>query len=186
MKISNIILGTVAAFLLIAGFAIQEASSNPYREYKDYTYDDAVCLAQNIYFEARNQSKLGQIAVSLVVLERVRQDTYPNDICGVVKQGSLSTGDIYGYYRDEETNELIRYPSCQFSWYCDGLPDDMANEEKRIEAMRVAWYVLHNPDMWNMLEGADHYHAINVTPSWAGTAVRHRITQIDDHIFWRR
>jgi len=48
------------------------------------------CLAKNIYFEARNQSTAGQIAVSHVVLNRVKSNRYPNTICGVVEQGLTS------------------------------------------------------------------------------------------------
>ena len=44
------------------------------------------CLAENIYFEARNQSIPGQIAVALVVLNRVEHPNFPNTVCGVVKQ----------------------------------------------------------------------------------------------------
>ena len=43
------------------------------------------CLAKNIYFEARNQSTAGQIAVSHVVMNRVKSSRYPNTICEVVR-----------------------------------------------------------------------------------------------------
>ena len=48
------------------------------------------CLALNVYFEARNQPVNGQIAVSSVVLNRVKSNKYPNDICSVVKQGYVT------------------------------------------------------------------------------------------------
>ena len=44
------------------------------------------CLANAIYFEARGESLRGQAAVAQVVLNRVRNPTYPNTICGVVYQ----------------------------------------------------------------------------------------------------
>lgn len=177
----NFLLSVLATACIAGGLFIKSSSAEPLRLVDTASYDEAYCLAQNIYFEARNQSRLGQIAVSLVVLERVKQDFYPDTICGVVQQGSLRTGRIYGY---NEAGE--RVPVCQFSWYCDGRSDEMANEEHIINAFRVAWYVLHNPQIWGLLDGADHYHADYVNPAWAGTAVAHRITQIDDHIFWRR
>ena len=42
------------------------------------------CLALNIYHEARGESIEGQIAVSQVVMERVKSPKYPNTICEVV------------------------------------------------------------------------------------------------------
>ena len=65
------------------------------------------CLARAVYFEARSESELGQLAVAKVILNRVKDPNYPNTICGVVYQGSN------------------RRNSCQFSFACDGLPDDV-------------------------------------------------------------
>ena len=46
-----------------------------------------VCLALNVYHEAKNQSLAGQIAVAEVVMNRVDDPRYPNNVCDVVKQG---------------------------------------------------------------------------------------------------
>ena len=43
-----------------------------------------VCLALNVYFEARNQPLTGQIAVTQVVMNRVESEYYPDDVCEVV------------------------------------------------------------------------------------------------------
>jgi len=51
-------------------------------------YDKAEkCLAQAIYFEARNEPARGQQAVAQVVLNRVFSPYYPKDVCSVVYQG---------------------------------------------------------------------------------------------------
>ena len=47
-------------------------------------------LALNVYHEAKNQSLIGQIAVAQVVMNRVRDERYPNTVCEVVKQLDLS------------------------------------------------------------------------------------------------
>ena len=52
------------------------------------------CLAENVYFEARDQSQLGQYAVTHVVLNRVRSDKFPDDICSVIKQGKKQNGNM--------------------------------------------------------------------------------------------
>lgn len=41
-----------------------------------------------MYHEARSQGLAGQLAVSLVVLNRVKDKRYPNTICEVVHQGA--------------------------------------------------------------------------------------------------
>ena len=46
-----------------------------------------VCLALNTYHEAKNQSRTGQVAVAEVVMNRVKDKRYPNNVCDVVKQG---------------------------------------------------------------------------------------------------
>ena len=59
------------------------------KDYNEHLQDvgQAKCLADNMYFEARNQGTAGIIAVSNVVLNRVASDMYPNTVCGVVRQG---------------------------------------------------------------------------------------------------
>ena len=52
-----------------------------------YLDKQATCLAKNMYYEARSQGLAGQLAVSLVVLNRVKDKRYPNTICEVVHQG---------------------------------------------------------------------------------------------------
>ena len=48
---------------------------------------DAQCLALNMYHEARNQGSAGLLAVSSVVLNRVKDKRFPNTICEVIEQG---------------------------------------------------------------------------------------------------
>ena len=47
----------------------------------------ATCLAENVYFEARNQGTAGWSAVISVTLNRVKDKRFPNTVCEVVKQG---------------------------------------------------------------------------------------------------
>ena len=66
------------------------------------------CLALNLYFEARDQDKEGQIAVGLVTINRVLSKHYPNSICDVVWQQNKN-----------KKGNLI----AQFSWTLDGMHD---------------------------------------------------------------
>ena len=51
--------------------------------------EEAHCLALNVYYETRSDNLAGMYAVSDVVLNRVRDDRYPNTICEVVYQGPV-------------------------------------------------------------------------------------------------
>ncbi len=67
-------------------------------------------LAKAIYFEARNQSIEGQIAVAKVILNRVDDPRWPKTVQAVVRQGEEKPF------------------ACQFSFMCNGLKEVIANQ----------------------------------------------------------
>ena len=142
--------------------------NTPYNLNNDYH-----CLASNIYWESRNQSLGGKIAVGQVVLNRVDNEEYPSTICSVVKQTK--------YYPSGK----IDLHDCQFSWYCDGKSDVPLDREKDVyeESFRLAVKLLENRPM-DFTEGALHYHSDKVYPYWADSL--ERTTRIDNHIFYKR
>ena len=96
------------------------------------------CLAKIMYYVARNQGTAGKLAVTNVVLNRLKDKRFPNTICGVVKQGP--TRESWKTKKDKNLpdEERIYYPirhKCQFSWYCDGDSDETKNQEKYQEAL---------------------------------------------------
>ena len=130
------------------------------------------CLALNVYHESKNQSLIGQIAVAQVTMNRVRDERYPDNVCDVVKQGLTYKWNPSIPIRNK----------CQFSWYCDGKSDKPRDEHAWDKAMLVAHGVYYG-NLDDFVEGATHYHAHYVLPSWASTKTY--ITRIDDHIFYR-
>lgn len=123
------------------------------------------CLAEALYFEARGESLIGQIAVAEVILNRVDSPSYPDSVCGVVRQGENSGR------------------SCQFSYRCDGRPDEPRSREAFERVGKVAWVMLTGKP--RILTGkATHYHATHVSPSWSRRLVR--TARIGDHVFYRR
>ena len=50
------------------------------------------CLAEAMYFEARNQGWKGMLAVGVVIQNRVKDPRYPSHICSVVRQGKYWQG----------------------------------------------------------------------------------------------
>ena len=122
------------------------------------------CLARAVYFEARSESELGQLAVAKVILNRVKDPDYPNSICGVVYQGSGSRN------------------SCQFSFACDGLPDDVKSASSWSNAKHVAQKALAGDAKLAAMGSATNYHADYVKPKWAKSMKR--LIKIGRHIFY--
>jgi spore germination cell wall hydrolase CwlJ-like protein len=122
------------------------------------------CLAEAIYYEARGEPLEGQIAVAEVVLNRVDDRRYPNSVCGVTKQGAE------------------RGRGCQFSYACDGRPEQMTSAGPRLQAQKLAGIMLAGHDRV-VTDGATHFHARYVRPGWASRLTR--TAQIGQHIFYR-
>jgi spore germination cell wall hydrolase CwlJ-like protein len=122
------------------------------------------CLARAIYFEARSESELGQLAVAKVILNRTRDPNYPKTICGVVYQGSDTRN------------------SCQFSFACDGLPDDVRNPGAWAHSKAIAQRALAGDRAVQVLGAATNYHADYVRPAWSRSMKR--LIKIGRHIFY--
>lgn len=116
------------------------------------------CLARNIYFEARGESERGQVAVAQVTMNRVESSRWPNNVCDVV------------------------YQRRQFSWthtVRDHTPRDAEAWER---AQQIAEQVLED-QVEDPTNGATHYHARYVNPSWARQL--RRTADIGVHLFYK-
>ena len=121
--------------------------------------EDLICLAQNVYFESRGESRIGQSAVAWVTLNRVVDKQFPDSICKVVWQDS------------------------QFSWTNDGKSDIPRDADAWDTANKIAEEVLSDyGNVQDPTEGSTYFHANYAKPIW-----RHafeRIVLIDKHIFY--
>ena len=146
-------------------------------------------MTLNIYRESHNQSIAGQIAVARVVLNRVQDRRYPAKVCDVIYEGPVKESWKTKQDPDLSENERVYYPirnKCQFSWYCDGKKDELINYEDNIKwkvAQDIAYQILAFNKWAGMIEGATHYHADYVAPTWRKQM--RLIGKIDDHIFYR-
>ncbi len=164
MKISNILSGVtntaLASAMCIGGYiSIQQAEAKEF--VKSFSNKEIHCLQQNVYFEARNQSVLGQASVVWVTLNRVNSKKFPNTICGVVWQNK------------------------QFSWTHDGKSDNPKNSQAWEKAKQVSHAVLYDYafNKNDPTAGALFYHADYVNPYWSASF---KVTkQIDSHIFYK-
>ena len=147
-------------------------------EVNAFRNQEAVCLAKNMYYEARNQGLAGQLAVSLVVMNRVKDDRYPNTICEVVEQGPV---------RESWKKNGVFYPirnRWQFSWYCDGKSDEPKEPTTYGRLLDLSLDLVYDDlQVVDFTEGATHYHADYVFPAWRKSKTK--TVEIADHIFYR-
>lgn len=130
---------------------------------KAYDNKDVLCLATTIYKEAANQGLSGQVAVGSVVLNRVGHSSFPDTVCGVVKQKS------------------------QFSWYQGGKISKYANlrDSRFGEAVVIAHSLLQarEEELYNGNVGrAMFFHADYVSPQWKNVK---RVKKIGNHVFYK-
>lgn len=118
-----------------------------------------ICLAMNIYHEARSEPIVGRMAVVEVTLNRVASDEYPNDVCEVVWQNK------------------------QFSWTHDGKSDKMKDDYHRKRSLEIANAYIKGGFRSNLTKGATHYHADYVSPYWNKSF--DKVTKIGTHIFYK-
>ena len=123
------------------------------------------CLARGIYFEARGESLEGQAAVAQVILNRVRNPSFPATICGVV------------YQNDNWRNR------CQFSFACDGIRDRVRSARHWQTAQDIAMAVTAGKIWFDSVGSSTHYHAVYVHPRWARTMEKR--ARIGLHVFYR-
>lgn len=96
-----------------------------------------LCLALNIYHEARGEPIDGQIAVAAVTLNRVHDPRWPDNVCDVV------------------------YQPHQFSWTLQEHPLPIDEPEALLLAFQLASEAQPNPDF------GTHYHSTDIDPpSW--------------------
>ena len=160
-------IGMLISMPLMLAFVAQELKA----------YDEngeRYCMAQNIYFEAANQSFAGKIAVGHVVINRVEDLQFPNNVCGVIYQAKTKV--------NWKGNVVPIRNQCQFSWYCDGLSDEPVDSVTWIKSLRIADLVLTG-EYKDITEGALWYHADYIYPYWADEL--EEVTQIDNHRFYK-
>ncbi len=159
--------------------------------FEDYALEDAACLAENMYHEARSDGFAGMYATTMVVMNRVSDWRYPDTVCEVVKEGPIRESWKTAQHKQLLEEDRIFYPvrnKCQFSWYCDGKADTMHDQGSLQIAREIAHLVLSHYEtdiIVDITEGATHYHATSVTPYWVGGLDMAKVTQIGAHIFYR-
>ena len=129
---------------------------------------ERMCLAQNVYFEARGEPAAGQLAIALVTMHRVNSKRYPNNYCDVVWQRR------------------------QFSWTHDGKSDRPQDRRAWKSAQKIADFIYNKystlpeklREIIDITNGALHYYAPDLAnPYWAKVKIVTR--EIGGHVFLR-
>lgn len=161
MKIVAVIVAVIVAALILVILA-REARATGLQE-------ETRCLAEALYYEARDQGTLGMVAVAAVVKNRMRSKAYPNTACGVTRQAKMWAG-------------VPILHKCQFSYYCDGLPERPAEKKAWDIALQIAGALIDTDFEITGLEEATHYHTTSVQPSWSTGLIL--CGRVGDHLFY--
>lgn len=126
------------------------------------------CLAQNMFFEAGQEPRQGQLGVAFVTHNRVLSGKYPTTYCEVVKQ---------------KINNV-----CQFSWYCEAAARKriltLSNNPLYNDITELALrFYLYTDEFDDPTKGALFFHADYVKPTWNNMR---RTAYIGRHIFYNR
>jgi spore germination cell wall hydrolase CwlJ-like protein len=117
------------------------------------------CLTQALYYEARGEGEVGQLAVADVILQRQHSKHHPSTICGVV------------------------YQAYQFSFVSDGSMLKEIDLEAWNKADGLSKRILSGELRTGLTGRALFYHAKHVRPDWADAMVK--TTEIGNHVFYR-
>lgn len=117
----------------------------------------AACLSLALYHEVRGEPRMGQLMAAKVIYNRMESPRWPSSMCNVITQDHQ-----FSFYRKDKTPK----------------PRD---EEAWIKAQKLAVKIINNPDILPY-SNVDHYHTVNVQPTWRRKL--HRIVRIGKHIFY--
>lgn len=122
---------------------------------KEAHISDITCLAKNIYYEARGEPILGQIAVAKVTVNRLNNGSFGNTICEVV------------------------FAKDQFSWTKDSKRK-IVDQKAWKAATDIATAILTNTIHLDL--DALYFHANHVKPRWS--RYKEKAATIGKHIFY--
>jgi spore germination cell wall hydrolase CwlJ-like protein len=101
--------------------------------------NETICLAKNIYHEARGEPFSGKLAVAKVTLNRVNSGKFRNTICGVV------------------------YQPGQFNW-TNSKYKLILDKNAWLDSLHIAKLLMLNPELSKT--PAMYYHNLKVNPKW--------------------
>lgn len=120
--------------------------------------EDCRVMARAAYYEARNQSDTGVVAVMHVIKNRVAHKAWPSTVKGVV------------------------YQKNQFSYLWDGSTKKAMNKGQH-KRMAVLAHDVLNGVVESPVGDSVFYHTIRVSPGWSKRVTK--VGVLGDHIFYK-
>ncbi len=123
-------------------------------------WSPAYYLAEGLYYEARDEPFLGKVAITNVIFNRIRDGRFANSVRGVLHDG----------------RERGRF--CDFSYYCDGRPDNPWKHHysqwgKWVVVKLISWPLLvYGYSRLDITGGALYYKRHDVNSSWFNTMIK--------------
>lgn len=162
------LIGLLAGLLLLTpnfsqADAFKTVVDATYQSMRIFEQREMDCLSENAYYEARGRSVAGLKAVTLVVLNRMESEHFPNSACEVIHQRTKGR--------------------CEFSWLCEKHTGPKHKKEYRIARLVAITVYLHN--VYDITDGALFFHASRITTKQAKMGWLTKTREIDGHMFYR-
>lgn len=119
---------------------------------------DKRCLTKNIYWEARGEPVKGLKMVARVVFNRVKDDRWPDSVCGVIKDPK------------------------QFSWTHNLRWDRPLRNRTSVHRIRMIIDHFDNSGYWVENKPSHHYHKKNI--NWKYSGEYEKLQDIGNHRFY--
>lgn len=154
-----------------------------------FARDEMLCLALNIYHEARGSTVKNKLAVGFVTFNRLHLPDFPRTICDVVFQHTTRV------VKRENNNGVVydaKVKIAQFSWITKDLEDIFPQEDDEwTQIQRLASFLYTNQGRFeDFTNGATHFYAPKVLaklnlpkPAWVNRGLDKR--HIGDHVYMR-
>lgn len=127
-----------------------------------------MCLALNIYHEARGEPVVGQKAVAEVTMNRAGWN--PANVCA----------EVFRPYQFSWANPLTTVSPEERRRRADAF---MPQQGKAWDTAKKVARRAVTGKLRPVVRGADHYHATYVSPRWARKMTR--VAQIGRHVFYK-
>jgi spore germination cell wall hydrolase CwlJ-like protein len=128
------------------------------------------CLADNIYHESKGESYTGKVAVGFVTLNRTMNESFPDNVCEVVKH-KVNNKYQFSWLREKKKKKESQRPLVA------KINDEVYNESKKIAENLYD----NHENMNDPTKGSLYFHANYVKVKVKGKRVK---TVIGQHTFY--
>jgi spore germination cell wall hydrolase CwlJ-like protein len=134
-----------------------------------YTNKEFMCMAKNIFFEARGTDKFEKIRVANVTMNRRNHSEFPDGVCSVVYQKKQFSWTLIKTNTIDRVDALVKRSV---------LERDAWNESKLVADLALSG------KLKDITDGALYYHTHEVSPKWNFKIIEHTVSS-EWHKFYK-